>query len=80
MAREPVLASSGILTLLDDLVGGMGADDFLVALPALRQAFEYFPPREREMIALRETNAKLVARVSLLEMVVDTRQRVEAGG
>jgi hypothetical protein len=53
VAREPVLASDGILTLLDDLVGGLGPDDFLVALPALRQAFEYFPPREREMIGER---------------------------
>jgi hypothetical protein len=51
VAREHVLAPGGILALLDDLVGGLGADDFLVALPALRQAFEYFPPRERETIA-----------------------------
>jgi hypothetical protein len=53
VAREPMLATGGILALLDDLVGGMGADDFLIALPALRQAFEYFPPRERETIAER---------------------------
>ncbi|BEL12633.1 DUF5682 family protein [Actinoplanes sichuanensis] len=51
VAREHVLVTGGILGLLDDLVGGLGADDFLVALPALRQAFEYFPPRERETIA-----------------------------
>jgi hypothetical protein len=29
----------------------MGDDEFLIALPALRQAFEYFPPRERETVA-----------------------------
>ncbi|MEV6344655.1 DUF5682 family protein [Actinoplanes sp. NPDC051851] len=51
VARESVLAPGGILGLLDELVGGLGADDFLVALPALRQAFEFFPPREREAIA-----------------------------
>jgi hypothetical protein len=51
VAREYVLAPGGILGLLDDLVGGLGTDDFLIALPALRQAFEYFPPRERETIA-----------------------------
>ncbi|WP_433791010.1 DUF5682 family protein [Actinoplanes sp. CA-252034] len=51
VAREHVLAPGGILALLDDLVAGLGSDDFLVALPALRQAFEYFPPRERETIA-----------------------------
>ena len=50
VARESVLAPGGILALLDELVAGLGADDFLVALPALRQAFEYFPPREREAI------------------------------
>ncbi|MDI6103542.1 DUF5682 family protein [Actinoplanes sp. NEAU-A12] len=53
VAREPVLAPAGILTLLDDLIGGLGADDFLFALPALRQAFTYFPPRERETIGER---------------------------
>jgi hypothetical protein len=31
----------------------MSADDFLIAVPALRQAFEFFPPREREIIASR---------------------------
>ncbi|MEV0897869.1 DUF5682 family protein [Actinoplanes sp. NPDC049802] len=53
VAREPVLAPSGILGLLDELVTGFGAQDFLVALPALRQAFAYFPPRERETIGER---------------------------
>ncbi|GID44848.1 hypothetical protein Aca07nite_21230 [Actinoplanes capillaceus] len=53
VAREPVLAPGGVLGLLDELVTGFGAEDFLVALPALRQAFEYFPPRERETIGER---------------------------
>ncbi|WP_433218446.1 DUF5682 family protein [Dactylosporangium sp. CS-047395] len=51
VAREEVLHADGVLDLLDELVSGLGADDFLVALPALRQAFAYFPPRERETIA-----------------------------
>ncbi|MFC7531192.1 DUF5682 family protein [Actinoplanes sp. GCM10030250] len=51
VAREAVLAPGGILGLLDDLVIGLGAEEFLLALPALRQAFEFFPPREREAIA-----------------------------
>ncbi|SDT79758.1 DUF5682 family protein [Actinoplanes derwentensis] len=53
VAREPVLAPDGILDLLDDLISGFAAEDFLVALPALRQAFEYFPPRERATIGDR---------------------------
>jgi hypothetical protein len=52
LARDEVLAGgSGVLDALDDLITAM--PDFLVELPALRQAFEYFPPRERELIARR---------------------------
>lgn len=40
-----------MLTVLDEMITGLAATDFLVALPALRQAFEFFPPREREAIA-----------------------------
>ncbi|GAA3278236.1 hypothetical protein GCM10020218_028020 [Dactylosporangium vinaceum] len=51
VAREEVLHADGVLDLLDEIVSGLGPDDFLIALPALRQAFAYFPPRERETIA-----------------------------
>lgn len=51
LAREEVLAADGVLDLLDELLSGMGEQEFLIALPALRQAFAYFPPRERETIA-----------------------------
>jgi hypothetical protein len=40
-----------VLAVLDDLITTM--PDFLAGLPALRQAFAYFPPRERELIARR---------------------------
>lgn len=53
LAREEVLHTDGMLELLDELVGAMTGHDFLVSLPALRQAFEYFPPRERHIIATR---------------------------
>ena len=53
LAREEVLHTTAVIGLLDDLLSGMAADDFLVAVPALRQAFEFFPPRERETIAGR---------------------------
>ncbi|WP_327106109.1 DUF5682 family protein [Nonomuraea glycinis] len=53
LAREEVLHTDGMLELLDELVGGMTENDFLVALPALRQAFGFFPPRERHLIATR---------------------------
>ncbi|MEV4298756.1 DUF5682 family protein [Microbispora rosea] len=53
LAREEVLHTLGMLELLDELVGEMTDHDFLVALPALRQAFGFFPPRERHLIATR---------------------------
>lgn len=53
LAREEVLSHPEVVGLLDELLSGLGGDDFLVALPALRQAFAYFPPRERERIAAR---------------------------
>jgi hypothetical protein len=52
LARDDVLADgSELLDTLDDLVTTM--PDFLEGLPALRQAFAYFPPRERQQIARR---------------------------
>ncbi|MFI0483283.1 DUF5682 family protein [Actinomadura sp. 9N215] len=52
LARQEVLdPDASVLGVLDELIGGMGEQDFLVALPALRQAFGFFPPRERETIA-----------------------------
>jgi len=51
VAREEVLASSELVGVLDELVSAMTEEEFLVALPALRLAFTYFPPRERETIA-----------------------------
>jgi len=53
LAREEVLHTGGMLELLDELVAEMTDHDFLVALPALRQAFGFFPPRERHLIASR---------------------------
>lgn len=53
IAREEVLHTEEIIGLLDELLSAMPVEDFLVALPALRQAFEFFPPRERETIAER---------------------------
>ncbi|MBN1610605.1 MAG: hypothetical protein JW940_28505 [Polyangiaceae bacterium] len=55
LGREEVVteAESALLGTLDELLGGMTLEDFLIALPALRMAHAYFPPRERERIAER---------------------------
>lgn len=54
LAREEILAvdtAGGVVKVIDEIIAGMTERDFLVALPSLRQAFVYFPPRERESIA-----------------------------
>jgi hypothetical protein len=43
--------TESLLATLDRIVTGMDPHGFLIALPSLRQAFGYFPPREREAIA-----------------------------
>ncbi|ULR49005.1 DUF5682 family protein [Streptomyces deccanensis] len=42
-----------LIGVLDGMVGAMSDEEFLTGLPALRQAFAFFPPRERERIAER---------------------------
>jgi hypothetical protein len=54
LAREQVLEDGGaLLAVLDEIVVGLGPDDLLIALPSLRMAFAWFPPREREILAER---------------------------
>jgi hypothetical protein len=52
LAREEVVASASLVAALDRSVSALGEEEFLVALPALRQAFAWFPPRERGELAL----------------------------
>ncbi len=51
LAREEVLHSEHLLGAIDSALTTMIRDDFMIALPAVRQAFSYFPPRERLTIA-----------------------------
>ncbi|MET0233138.1 MAG: DUF5682 family protein [Kibdelosporangium sp.] len=51
LARDEVLSSAGVVGVLDELVHALPESEFLIALPALRLAFTYFPPAERESIA-----------------------------
>ncbi|HEX6361247.1 DUF5682 family protein [Actinophytocola sp.] len=54
LARDEVLASDDtVLSTLDEVVASFSDHDFLVAVPALRGAFSYFPPKDREAIAER---------------------------
>jgi hypothetical protein len=75
LAREQVLAGPppGLLGCLDEIVGHFTEPDFLVALPSLRLAFSWFPPRERETIAQRLLDLRGVSAsaASLLRLVAD---------
>ncbi|WP_232630599.1 DUF5682 family protein [Methylobacterium sp. Leaf118] len=51
LAREEI-ADEATLASVEGLVAAWGDDDFLRALPSLRMAFAWFPPRERERIAV----------------------------
>jgi hypothetical protein len=51
LAREEVVQARRLVGTIDGCVAGFLREDFLIALPALRQAFAFFPPRERLMIA-----------------------------
>ncbi|HZV02431.1 MAG TPA: DUF5682 family protein [Planctomycetota bacterium] len=51
LAREQVLEAPGLVRALDEVLGGLDRRAFLVALPALRLAFSWFPPSEKERLA-----------------------------
>ncbi|MDT3380045.1 DUF5682 family protein [Labrys neptuniae] len=51
LAREEVTDDGAVIQALTELVAGWDDDEFLRALPAMRQAFAWFPPRERERMA-----------------------------
>ncbi|MFJ2269688.1 DUF5682 family protein [Streptomyces sp. NPDC087849] len=61
LARDEVTGAVGnggggaesVIDVLDSLVCALPDDAFLSGLPALRQAFAFFPPRERDRIAGR---------------------------
>lgn len=86
VAREevtgvPADGPASLIAVLDDLLGALPDADFLSGLPALRQAFAYFPPRERERIAARLLERRGVrgSSRSLLRTTADPLLIVRAG-
>ncbi|MEV6077333.1 DUF5682 family protein [Streptomyces sp. NPDC052069] len=86
VAREevtgvPADGSASLIAVLDNLLGALPDADFLSGLPALRQAFAYFPPREREGIAARLLERRGVrgSARSLLRTTADPLLTVRAG-
>ncbi|MBL1078984.1 hypothetical protein JK358_31730 [Nocardia sp. 2] len=76
------LPPPALLAVLDELVGGFGRDEFLAALPALRLAFAWFPPRERARIASRllEMRGLVTSATALLRLDVDAGVLARAQG
>jgi hypothetical protein len=85
LAREEVTGAGAgaesLIGVLDGLVGELSDDAFLSGLPALRQAFAYFPPRERERIAavLLERRAVRGSARGLLRTTADPLLLARAG-
>ncbi len=79
LAREEVMRSNDLLGAIDTALTTMVRDEFMIALPAVRQAFSYFPPRERLTIAegvlarFAKEDERVDPRV-LLSTPVDARQ------
>lgn len=82
LAREQLLdTATPVLGVLDELIGRFTATDFLAALPALRVAFAWFPPRERARIATRllELRGLAGSGSSLLRLHADAELLAHAG-
>jgi hypothetical protein len=51
LARAEVSRGGAVIAAVDEVVAAMPEPDFLIALPALRLAFSFFPPREKVNVA-----------------------------
>ncbi|MGO1320221.1 MAG: DUF5682 family protein [Galactobacter sp.] len=51
LARDEAVAEPGVIEAVDTFLVELADRDFLVALPALREAFSAFSPRERDRLA-----------------------------
>ncbi len=51
LAREDMAQQEPLIAAIATEVAGWTDEDYLLALPAMRQAFAWFPPRERERLA-----------------------------
>ncbi|MDP9836369.1 hypothetical protein J2T09_001113 [Neorhizobium huautlense] len=51
LSREEIADDLPVIDAVAQMIEGWSDEEFLLALPALRQAFAFFPPREREKLA-----------------------------
>jgi Family of unknown function (DUF5682) len=81
LARETTQRDSNLVLSIDELLLAYSDDEFLEALPALRLAFSYFAPREKNNIAqtlVRSTEADDLSTTDLLNIPLGADVAVEA--
>jgi Family of unknown function (DUF5682) len=81
LARETTQRDSHLVLSIDELLLAYSDDEFLEALPALRLAFSYFAPREKNNIAktlVRSTEAGELATADLLNIPLGADAAIEA--
>jgi Family of unknown function (DUF5682) len=81
IARETTQRDSHLVLSIDELLLAYSDDEFLEALPALRLAFSYFAPREKNNIAqtlVRSTAAGELATTDLLNIPLGADVAIDA--
>jgi Family of unknown function (DUF5682) len=81
LARETTQRDSHLVLSIDELLLAYSDDEFLEALPALRLAFSYFAPREKNNIAktlVRSTESGELATTDLLNIPLGADVAIEA--
>lgn len=69
VAREEVLTEEDLVAAVDHVLSTYSPQEFLIALPALRLAYSYFPPREKEAIAASVLRGKGLSETSSWQFV-----------
>jgi hypothetical protein len=72
LAREPLRDDDALLAAIDHALQDLSPVAFQIALPSLRQAFGYFPPRERLELAERLVREAKIDPASLVAPVDTT--------
>ncbi|WP_309711923.1 DUF5682 family protein, partial [Armatimonas sp.] len=78
LAREAARTTPELMLRLDTLLLAFGDDDFLLALPSLRLAFSFFPPREKHQLARQLLEVRGDSGAALPALIVSAEQAAHA--
>lgn len=78
LAREAARSTPELMLRLDTLLLAFSDDDFLAALPSLRLAFSFFPPREKNQLARQLLEAHGDSSAPLPALLVTPEAAAEA--